>query len=403
MKEAYYFPHDANARTDARILELRAEMGWEGYGLWWALVEQLREASEYKLSNNLVGGLAMGLAISKAELRKMLDLCIAVGLLVVEEDCFYSPSLRRRMAALDAKRQARADSARNAAEKRWQSAGNADAMRTHSEGTAPAMRNDATVEESTVENNKEEESKEEEPLPLVEDAASAAAPEPQKKVEEVEVVEPLPEGQINDASHTKGGAADVGTSVRKSAGSDIADTTDTKSDTMSESVKLKASRGGAKAKPAPGSVNPADYNRPEWADASFLADASEWLSRRQGRRDVKPLQAVAIQEYFTELASYTPDYCKQIFSESRKHPNWQGLTFKSTALDFAQHTQKLQQLQANAARQQQPERGAKPTGNAITGARALSQFLHSVDGSTGAAGGYQGSASQAVGPNSTVG
>jgi hypothetical protein len=208
VKEAYYFPHDANARTDAKILELRAELGWEGYGLWWALVEQLREASEYKLSNVLTGGLAMGLAISKAELRKLLDLCIAVGLLVVEDDCFYSPSLRRRMAALDAKRQARADSARNAAEKRWQSAGNAEAMRTHCEGTAPAMRNDATVENSRVENNTEEESKEE-PLPSVEDAAVAAAPELEKKIDPT----PLPESSNAQASHTEGGAADVGTSV----------------------------------------------------------------------------------------------------------------------------------------------------------------------------------------------
>ena len=104
MKEAYYFPHDANARTDAKILELRAEMGWEGYGLWWALVEQMREAGDYKLSNTLIGGLAMGLAIPKETLRAMLDLCISVGLLAIEGDCFYSPSLRRRLESLDAKR-----------------------------------------------------------------------------------------------------------------------------------------------------------------------------------------------------------------------------------------------------------------------------------------------------------
>jgi hypothetical protein len=27
-----YFSHDANARHDEKILELRAELGWEGYG-----------------------------------------------------------------------------------------------------------------------------------------------------------------------------------------------------------------------------------------------------------------------------------------------------------------------------------------------------------------------------------
>jgi hypothetical protein len=176
MKEAYYFPHDANARTDARILELRAELGWEGYGLWWALVEHLREASEYKLSNVLISGLAMDLNITKPDLRKLLDLCIAVGLLVVEGDHFHSPSLRRRMAALDAKRQARADSARNAAEKRWQSAGNANALPPHSEGIAKAMRNDATVENSREQDNTEEDSKD-----VGQPASLAASSEIEKK------------------------------------------------------------------------------------------------------------------------------------------------------------------------------------------------------------------------------
>jgi hypothetical protein len=210
MKEAYYFPHDANARTDAKILELRAEMGWEGYGLWWALVEQMREAGDYKLSNTLIGGLAMGLAIPKDKLRTMLDLCISVGLLKVEGECFYSPSLRRRLVALDNKRLARVESARNAAEKRWQSAGNADAMRTHSEGNAPAMRIDATIEENTLDLTKLEESKEEEePLSLRSEDAATAAALPEKKIEVVEASLP----QIKtpaDASHTRG-AADVGT------------------------------------------------------------------------------------------------------------------------------------------------------------------------------------------------
>lgn len=201
MKEAYYFPHDANARTDAKILELRAEMGWEGYGLWWALVEQMREAGEYKLSNTLIGGLAMGLAIPKDKLRTMLDLCISVGLLAIEGDSFYSPSLRRRLVALDNKRLARVESARNAAEKRWQSAGNADAVRTHSEGNAPAMRIDATLEQSTLDLTKPEERKEEEPLSLrSEDAADAAASAPEKKI----AAEALqPESPPADASHTR--------------------------------------------------------------------------------------------------------------------------------------------------------------------------------------------------------
>lgn len=119
MKDAFWFQHDSNARTDARILELRAEMGWEGYGLWWALVEKLREATDYQLSNTIIGGLAMDLSLSKADARKFLDLCIAVGLLTVEGDCFCAPALRRRMERWDTKRSALSEAGKRGAGKRW--------------------------------------------------------------------------------------------------------------------------------------------------------------------------------------------------------------------------------------------------------------------------------------------
>jgi hypothetical protein len=34
MKDAYYFPHDSNARMDIRIVELRDAHGWAGYGIY---------------------------------------------------------------------------------------------------------------------------------------------------------------------------------------------------------------------------------------------------------------------------------------------------------------------------------------------------------------------------------
>lgn len=48
-KEAYYFSHDANAKDDPKILQLRMELGWEGYGLFWALIELLRNESDHRM------------------------------------------------------------------------------------------------------------------------------------------------------------------------------------------------------------------------------------------------------------------------------------------------------------------------------------------------------------------
>ena len=48
MKDnSYYFKHDCNARQDEKILALRMKHGWEGYGLYWALIERLRESDNY--------------------------------------------------------------------------------------------------------------------------------------------------------------------------------------------------------------------------------------------------------------------------------------------------------------------------------------------------------------------
>lgn len=51
MKKQSYFQHDDTAKDDEKIIDLRAEMGWEGYGLYWALIEWMHQQGgtiEYK-------------------------------------------------------------------------------------------------------------------------------------------------------------------------------------------------------------------------------------------------------------------------------------------------------------------------------------------------------------------
>lgn len=43
QKEAYYFPHFSNARHDRKIRRLRKELGIEGYGIYFMLLETLRD------------------------------------------------------------------------------------------------------------------------------------------------------------------------------------------------------------------------------------------------------------------------------------------------------------------------------------------------------------------------
>ena len=47
-KDAYYFPHFCNARHDRKIKRVTKQLGVEGYGIYFMLLEVLREQSDYR-------------------------------------------------------------------------------------------------------------------------------------------------------------------------------------------------------------------------------------------------------------------------------------------------------------------------------------------------------------------
>jgi hypothetical protein len=47
-KDAYYFPHFCNARHDRKIQRVIKELGVEGYGIYFMLLEVLREQIDFK-------------------------------------------------------------------------------------------------------------------------------------------------------------------------------------------------------------------------------------------------------------------------------------------------------------------------------------------------------------------
>lgn len=126
--KALYFPHDCNAHEDMRIIELRMDFGWEAYGVFWAILEVMRLADNYAIPNNSKT-LAFKFHLEHAKLQAIIDRCLELNLLTLEENSLYCKELNERMAAVES----RSASAKKAAQKRWS---NADAMRTHSEGKA---------------------------------------------------------------------------------------------------------------------------------------------------------------------------------------------------------------------------------------------------------------------------
>ncbi|GAB2540098.1 Lin1244/Lin1753 domain-containing protein [Rufibacter soli] len=114
--EPYYFSHDANARNDDKILELRLEFGWEGYGLYWAIIEILRERTDYHYPTNAIAGLALSLNIGKDKLSTFLKRCHSLELFDENEYGFYSDSLLRRMNKMEEKRLKRVEAGRKGGE-----------------------------------------------------------------------------------------------------------------------------------------------------------------------------------------------------------------------------------------------------------------------------------------------
>ena len=125
MKEAYYFSHDANARKDPKIMKLIMAHGMEGYGIYWSLIEMLRESGDYMLSLCDCNAIAYDL---HCEESKVLSIVNDYSLFEVTKDkLFWSRSLVERMKKWAEKSKI----ARENALKRWNVCNsNATAMQT---------------------------------------------------------------------------------------------------------------------------------------------------------------------------------------------------------------------------------------------------------------------------------
>ena len=139
MKDAYYFSHDSNARNDTKILSMRCDYGLEGYGMYWMIVEILRDEAGYKLKLDkcTYRALAMQMHSKPDAVEKFVDDCInEYGLFVSDDHAFWAESLLRRMGKLEDIREKR----KAAANKRWN---NEKDMQVHSKSNASAMQDNA--------------------------------------------------------------------------------------------------------------------------------------------------------------------------------------------------------------------------------------------------------------------
>lgn len=152
-KETYYFSHDSNAITDTKILNMRADYGLEGYGLFWAIIEMMRNEENYKLqADTKIYRAIKTLTNTSIDVEKYVQDCIKEYELFKEESgYFYSNSLLRRMQEKERK----SVIAKEKAEKRWNS--NAMAMQQQCSSNANKVK-ESKVNKNKI-NKKEQEEK----------------------------------------------------------------------------------------------------------------------------------------------------------------------------------------------------------------------------------------------------
>lgn len=112
-----YFPHDVNARNDTKILALRAKHGAAGYGVYFMILERLRDSSDY-MSVKAYNEVAFDLHVSAGLIKSVVE---DFGLFTFTDDGerFYSESLNRRMKVIDEISRSRSEAGRRAINARW--------------------------------------------------------------------------------------------------------------------------------------------------------------------------------------------------------------------------------------------------------------------------------------------
>jgi hypothetical protein len=151
-KDAYYFPHFSNARNDAKLIKIRRVLGIEGYGIYFMLLEVLREQTGFKFPLHGVEDLAYEWHVSKEKIFSVIN---DFGAFEIIDNEFISSKLILYLQPYIEK----SERARLAAKTRW------DKIKSNANVDANALPQHSKSNASKGKESKGEESKEYKTLP----------------------------------------------------------------------------------------------------------------------------------------------------------------------------------------------------------------------------------------------
>lgn len=118
-KDANSFLFDSSTIDHPKVLELRAIGGMAYFGLYTGILCKLRDADNYKLPIKFLNGLALSFGVTKQELETFLNACFEVGLLLKNDEFFWSGGLDEKLQNYDEIRNKKSEAGKRGAEVRW--------------------------------------------------------------------------------------------------------------------------------------------------------------------------------------------------------------------------------------------------------------------------------------------
>lgn len=154
-KDSYYFPHYYNNKDDASLARLIwGNLGVEGYGIYWILIETLRGADGYRC---LLSDLDIIARKYNTDPAKVEGVIRDYGLFKIDGEVFFSSWLSEVMEEVNKLIEKRSEAGKKGNEKRWGSDSNRNAIANRSQTDRNKIKE--RVNKSKVKGNKTKKNK----------------------------------------------------------------------------------------------------------------------------------------------------------------------------------------------------------------------------------------------------
>ena len=147
-----YFSHDSNAKDDPKCMLLIEQLGLEGYGIYWVLIELLRDQPENKYPIALIGAIARRYNTTAEKVKTVV---YNYDLFTIIDNMFFSDSLNARMLIVNSKSKQASLAGKKSAEKRALSSGRSTDVQRESNGRSTIKVNEIELNKIKENNNKD--------------------------------------------------------------------------------------------------------------------------------------------------------------------------------------------------------------------------------------------------------